>query len=427
MKHRGMSTGIPKSVREAMYRQAVNGPHPAADLLTAYAERALTEQEEALVVGHLATCTECRGVVFLANSAYEAPAKPVVVYERRSMLRWAMPATALLAFAIGFFVLLRTENPNATRTAQLTKGTEQTATVKERDTVKIESNVADKAAPAIASAQIAPAAKLETHAKTKLAHEKSLARTSTDKTIARLAQDQPQVAAVPPAALAPPGYAGTFNGMTGAKTNSYPATGATASSMQITGGDVNSGAPRAQRPISGPVQAANQSATQNVSADTVEVQTSAGEISTQTAPSLQKQSDAELQAFAPSPMMFDARQRQRSAISRMAITVWRISSDGHLERMMQDQWKRALGSVQKSFRAVAYLGNHVWAGGAGPELYHSADGGENWNTLKVKTEDAELKGAMQSIKATDDKHVAIIADDGSVWVTANGGQTWTKQ
>jgi photosystem II stability/assembly factor-like uncharacterized protein len=73
------------------------------------------------------------------------------------------------------------------------------------------------------------------------------------------------------------------------------------------------------------------------------------------------------------------------------------------------------------------LGSHVWAGGAGPELYHSADGGENWKTLKVKTEDAELRGAMQSIKATDDKHVAIIADDGSIWVTADGGQTWAKQ
>lgn len=118
---------------------------------------------------------------------------------------------------------------------------------------------------------------------------------------------------------------------------------------------------------------------------------------------------------------------KRSPLSRMASQLWRISSDGHLERLMQNQWHRALNGVQKSFRVVAYVQDHVWAGGSGPELFHSADGGDNWDTIKVKTADSEFNGTMQTIRASDAQHLAIIADDGSTWTTADGGQTWAKQ
>jgi photosystem II stability/assembly factor-like uncharacterized protein len=118
---------------------------------------------------------------------------------------------------------------------------------------------------------------------------------------------------------------------------------------------------------------------------------------------------------------------KRGTLSRMASQVWRISSDGHVERMIENQWHRALNGVQKSFRVVAYVQDHVWAGGSGPELFHSADGGDNWDTIKVKTADSEFNGTMQTIRASDAQHLAIVADDGSTWTTADGGQTWAKQ
>jgi len=94
---------------------------------------------------------------------------------------------------------------------------------------------------------------------------------------------------------------------------------------------------------------------------------------------------------------------------------------------MQNQWHRALNQVQKAFHVVATVENHVWAGGKGPELFHSSDGGENWNTIEVKTADGTLNGTMRSIHADDAMHVAIITDNGETWITTDGGQTWSKQ
>jgi hypothetical protein len=127
------------------------------------------------------------------------------------------------------------------------------------------------------------------------------------------------------------------------------------------------------------------------------------------------------------PSAQDAQRPRRNAISRMAAELWRITPDGHLERLMQNQWHRTLNQVQKAFHVVATVENHVWAGGKGPELFHSSDGGDNWNTIQVKAADGTLNGTMRSIHADDAMHVAIITDNGETWITADGGQTWSKQ
>ncbi len=448
MKDSGMSTGIPKSVREALSRQAVKGPHPAADALTAYVERIVTEQEEAVIAGHLATCPDCRAVVFLAHSAYEAPQKPVIVYERRSMWRWAMPATALLAFVIGFVVLLRNENPKVPQAAQLNKQI-QASRGNEAETAPSGIKATDNAVSSAAPASIAPASKSTAAVyrsqplpRSKTAEKKSLSTTAASG-IPRFAENGPQPLSM---TLSQPGIGAGVSGGTLAKSAIAAPLPAAAPPAQLPGPQQNANALNVQNmQLGGASQHASQINAQkgvgaaSTSSDVTLPDMTTAAIQPPPAPSLrrrdetrlpeQRSSEGQFQAFATGSIELDAapQKQQRNAFSRMALTVWRISSDGHLERMMQNQWRRALSGVQQSFHAVAYLGNHVWAGGAGPELYHSADGGDSWNTLKVKTEDAELRGAMQSIKATDEKHVAIIADDGSVWVTNDGGSTWTKQ
>ncbi len=445
-----MSTGIPKSLREALSRQAVRGPHPAADQLTAYAERSLSEKEESAVIGHLATCAECREVVFLAHSAYEAPQKPVIVYERRSMWRWAMPATALLAFAIGFVVLLRNENPKVPQSAQVTKQAQQVQPANEQATDKIE-----KAAPpsAATTAPTASAAKATTSVparsgtKAKAEEKRALASTTALPVVTPRAENSPRnlaMAAPMTPIVAQPGAGSSVAGKILNRAAMAPpaAPPLSMASGQMADADQNTNALSVQSlQLGGPSPRQNQ-ATKGVAASTTPADVVSTEMTAAAVPAPptlrrrdetklpeERRAEGQFQAFATNSIELDAapQKQQRNAFSRMALTVWRISSDGHLERMMQNQWHRALGSVQKSFRTVAYLGTHVWAGGSGPELYHSADGGDSWNTLKVKTEDTELRGAMQSIKATDEKHVAIIADDGSVWVTNDGGTTWTKQ
>src|ERR1700684_2094392 len=57
---------VPKIVVKRLQETAAAGPHPDADLLTAFAERSLGETERVRVIEHLSRCSDCREVVALA-------------------------------------------------------------------------------------------------------------------------------------------------------------------------------------------------------------------------------------------------------------------------------------------------------------------------------------------------------------------------
>jgi hypothetical protein len=89
--------------------------HPDADLLTAFAERTLTERERARVIEHLAHCTTCRDVVYLAQPELETPSPlasgsvvPIRWFAWRR-LQWAALA-ASVSLVVALAVLVR-ENP----------------------------------------------------------------------------------------------------------------------------------------------------------------------------------------------------------------------------------------------------------------------------------------------------------------------------
>ncbi|MFZ3212608.1 MAG: zf-HC2 domain-containing protein, partial [Terriglobales bacterium] len=56
---------VPRIVRERLRSQMATGEHPDANLLSAFSERRLSEQERAQVLDHLSRCAECREVVAL--------------------------------------------------------------------------------------------------------------------------------------------------------------------------------------------------------------------------------------------------------------------------------------------------------------------------------------------------------------------------
>src|SRR5437016_2694348 len=126
-----MNPGLPKNVREALARQAVAGPHPAADVLNAYSERALSAQEDSQTAAHLATCAVCREAVFLANSAAEIPqaaeapaARPAVTW-----WRWAVPVTALVTITATFIAMngVKPQSVPATQEARAIDAQKSTA------------------------------------------------------------------------------------------------------------------------------------------------------------------------------------------------------------------------------------------------------------------------------------------------------------
>src|SRR5207244_9302734 len=82
---------LPNIVRERLKAQA-GRDHPDADLLTAFAEQALPEQERSRVLTHLSRCADCRDAVALAAPPATSPAaidtaRPIPWFQWR-FLRW---------------------------------------------------------------------------------------------------------------------------------------------------------------------------------------------------------------------------------------------------------------------------------------------------------------------------------------------------
>ena len=50
---------VPKIVLKRLQETSAPGPHPDADLLTAFAEQSLAESERARVMEHLSRCSDC--------------------------------------------------------------------------------------------------------------------------------------------------------------------------------------------------------------------------------------------------------------------------------------------------------------------------------------------------------------------------------
>jgi len=78
------------------------GQHPDADQLSAFAEHALPPHEQQQTLAHLASCADCRAVVFLAGQADPAESPQPVASRRPWFLGWnlAWPAAAALACLI---------------------------------------------------------------------------------------------------------------------------------------------------------------------------------------------------------------------------------------------------------------------------------------------------------------------------------------
>jgi hypothetical protein len=126
-----------KDVAEDAARASVFGAHLDADEMNAYAENVLPDGARARYVAHLADCDECRGLVtqltLAANVADTSSASAAAIVEaspKRSwrewlaallappVLRYAVPAIALMAVMVVAFVALRERRNDANLVAQ---------------------------------------------------------------------------------------------------------------------------------------------------------------------------------------------------------------------------------------------------------------------------------------------------------------------
>lgn len=94
---------IPKIVRERLRATESAGNHPDPDLLTAFAEKSLSDRERVTVLKHLSRCRDCRDVVAFALPPVETT--DTVASSRRSgwltwpALRWGLAAAGIVVIA----------------------------------------------------------------------------------------------------------------------------------------------------------------------------------------------------------------------------------------------------------------------------------------------------------------------------------------
>jgi hypothetical protein len=468
---------VPKIVTERL-KAAVPAQHPEAELLTAFAERSLSDRERMAVLEHLARCSGCREIVALAQpeleSAVIVPAPVHRPWFAWPALRWGFAAAGLaILTTIGVV-----QYQHRTRTNET--AARQNSDLRQRIQAQL---VLPPASPS-------PAGQLANNAAVfpNTAQAKSAARSAMNK----------RAAAVPAAKASP-----AEKDRVVAEAESPAAQGHVRPSYNSIGGTI--GGPLAQHqnaplqwqqapagaqafaPVSA-VKQPNAASTMSPvpsSTETVEVQAANAQVTTETATTLPRTSgeadsedesglrrakpvDAAVLAdsagkpqAASSNLGVDGRNfAQLVKMSPVAVPQWTINPAGGLARSFDQgaTWqdvdvtaaaamsrqvsfdsvavlsgqgaaadKKKVKTEAPIFRAMSAMGMEVWAGGSGGVLYHSGDAGNHWTRILPVAHGVPLTGDVISLEFVDVQHGKITTSTGEIWITADDGESWQKQ
>lgn len=450
---------VPKIVRERLKAGTVAVDHPDADMLTAFAERALPEAERTTVLGHLARCGECREIVALALPPLEAAAMPVALSRSRRFtwpaLRWgfALAGVAVIA-SLAVVQLQRRSQSSSPMMAYKAAQPAANGAINQTPPATPE--------PEAAENKKLPAAFVDG----KTGHSERLP-TRDKGGAAAPAVNAPQVA----------GGAGLSRGVL----SHGPKVANQANQFQQQNANAFGGANVAM-PVPPPSMAKQQPSAQLVANEPVpaapQMQPSSAPINTQ-AQNFDLKTDAisdqpsnyghgeEKVGRAKEPLdtvvhiepekVLAGPVRSDALVNSMPNTRWAITSAGGLQRSLDqgNSWQdvnvrttpapaaaMVRGSLAKAkdsakadriengamvFRAVAANGMEVWAGGSAGKLYHSTDAGNHWSKVVPSAGGAVLTGDIVKLDFADAQHGRVSTSTSEVWITGDNGLTWQKQ
>lgn len=377
-----MNQQLPKPLQEALARQVGGDVHPLPDVLAAFMERTLAPVENEVVTHHLAQCAECREIVFLASEAAEEE-----VSDERELV--AASGTRLV--------------PVPARAAS------QIPTPRPRWRLRMMWGVPVAAAALLVAGvlfvQLSRSGTQQNLASLPVAGTRSAPASTQGQQIA-LSRIPPEPANAP----APEQFAkSTPHGAKAVRSANGPGVtvvGRAAANQQLPSGaelaPMAKGSPEAALTVSGLTQGFTSSmATQNGFAE------------------------SEAKPASQQPIAEFAKSLAGTHATRTPRAQWRITQDGHLEHSAgAEGWTATLVDPSTSFRAVAAVGNDVWAGGNGGALFHSSDGGEHWRKVSLIANSEVETGAIVTIRFADQQHGMVASDAGTRWATTDGGVTW---
>jgi hypothetical protein len=430
-----MKPEISKSARELLARQLAAEPHPSPDLLNAYVEQSLSSAENTHLMTHLSACAECREVVFLASGAAEeevllplvAAAKPVEVRlpaaampvpdelrgcavleprpkSSRNWWKWAAPLAALVI--VGSTALIERDriaellNPPSSETAYV-RGRTEAAPAISPETPAMKSATPPQPSPtADSTEQHANALSLNLPEKQMMKGGPASARASNKKNGAEQTLADAREDALRRRMLESQLAGNLENPHADLRTETAQAKAAPSVGSALQFDEPASAAPNGGNDLT------------YIAPDAVQPQ------------SLAKSSLVANDQATGGSVAAMSMARQKAAGN----SHWRIGKDGHLERSTgTGTWTQKLASEEVTFRAVASVGNEVWAGGNGGALFHSSDSGEHFNKVVLTANGQTEQGAVVSIRFDTTQQGALTSDSGRTWTTTDGGRTWSRQ
>ena len=109
--------------------------------------------------------------------------------------------------------------------------------------------------------------------------------------------------------------------------------------------------------------------------------------------------------------------------------IWSISTDGKVQRSTNNGKSYEAFDVSPGigFRAIAALGNDVWAGGADGALFHSADAGTSWSRISIHFKGGIVTETIAAILLHDPQHLTVYTVSDVQYVSKDGGEHWREK
>jgi Putative zinc-finger len=445
-------TEVPKIVhdrlRAATLERVGPGPtvperaHPDADVLTAFAEQALSTSERENVLEHLARCGDCREVLALALPPAAIGAAPIGVEtdaDRATPARAGMPAPHKLNFA---WPLLAWPT---LRWAALAAGVvvaaavllvhpgklNQVAPSANRAAVPVASGpqVATSPATSIATSPAA-SAPVATPSTNQLA---ALAKTEETQPTPELRASKKLTAghAVMPRHPAEHGMLLAGNKKDSSQADQAP-TAPSAGAVNETGANETvevSGATVAVETESSALKAMAQNEAPVVRAKPAPQGIGGNGLQKAEAPAgpgtamLQTRNAMSTSATKPST----AKLASSASPTLAHNATWAITA-GVLERSLDSgqSWQETL-RADHPLLCYANLGQDIWAGGQAGTIFHSADSGVTWLQVRPSIKALPLSSDITHIDVRGPAEVVISTSNHEVWSSADGGKTWEKK
>ena len=433
---------LPKIVPERLKGTATAGVHPDPDLLAAFLEKSLKPAEQAEVVGHLASCADCREIASLAAPELQlqrvavaagspvsaVAAMPAVAarsprWFQSQFLRWGA-AVACVAVVAAAVLLSRKQNNQFASVTPTVAPVPQVSS-DESDKDKDES---------VARNVVRRNYQLQDRLK------KKSGAPSRDEEAFRA----PASAQTAGSAGASFGTGGGVSG--GLVTNSKTTVAAKVPPppplpLSIAHDQANQDLPVVGRNTAAlttdqakqkeevadkkPAAPISTSESVTVNATQIEVQGEAAPVQ-EPAKSVEANKDLDLKSTEISHGYAARAIGSFHSDLRLPVPRWTLSPEGRLLESADAgvSWKTVPVAEKTVLRALCVNGKEVWVGGAQGTLYYTSDSGARWEQVKPAANGRTLTADIATIEFTDPQHGKLTTANKEIWTTADGGKSW---